>query len=130
MEDKKKGSSGSKQTPSSSTLNGHRCFKCHELRHIAFDSPNTRVIAFVEDENYIEEKETVGDQEWKKMDVAYTNQGMAIVVQHNLKASYIVDDENWVRKNVFHTKCTFHSKMCMVIIDSGSFENVVSLEIV
>ena len=47
-----------------------------------------------------------------------------------LKVSCIVDEENWVRKNVFHTKCTLHGRVCMVIIDSGSFENVVSLEMV
>ena len=47
-----------------------------------------------------------------------------------LKVSCIVDEENWVRKNVFHTKCTSHGRVCMVIIDSGSFENVVSLEMV
>ena len=44
--------------------------------------------------------------------------------------SYVAEDKSWVRKNVFYTKCTSHGKVCLVIIDSGSFENVVSLEIV
>ena len=34
-------------------------------------------------------------------EVAYGDQGLSIVVQRNLKVSYVVDEENWVRKNVF-----------------------------
>jgi len=35
-------------------------------------------------------------------------------------------EENWLRKNIFHTRCTTAGKFCDVIIDSGSCENVVS----
>jgi len=35
-------------------------------------------------------------------------------------------EENWLRKNIFHTRCTTAGKVCDVIIDSGSCENVVS----
>ena len=50
------------------------------------------------------------------------------MVQRNLKVYYVVNEEKWVRKNVFHTKFTSHGRVYMVIINSGSFENVVSLE--
>ena len=63
-------------------------------------------------------------------EVAYGDQGLSIVVQRNLKVSCVVDDDNWIRKNVFHTKCISHGRVCMVIIDIGSFQNVVSLEMV
>ena len=63
-------------------------------------------------------------------EVTYGDQGLSIAVQRNLKVSCVVDEENWVRKNVFHTNCTSHGRVCMVIIDNGSFENVVSLEMV
>lgn len=36
------------------------------------------------------------------------------------------EEDNWLRRNIFHTKCTSHGKICSVIIDGGSFENVVS----
>lgn len=35
-----------------------------------------------------------------------------------------VEDESWLRNNVFHTKCTSHNKMCNGIIDGGICENV------
>jgi len=35
-------------------------------------------------------------------------------------------EEHWLRKNIFHTRCTTAGKVCDVIIDSGSCENVVS----
>ena len=38
--------------------------------------------------------------------------------------------ENWLRSNVFHTKCSSKDRVCLVIIDSGSFKNYVSLEMV
>ena len=58
------------------------------------------------------------------------DQGVSLVVQHTLKVTSEVDNEDWVRKNVFHTKCTSHDKICLMIIDNESFENVVSLEMV
>ena len=39
-------------------------------------------------------------------------------------------EENWLWSNVFHTKCTSKDRICLVIIDSRSFENRVSLEMV
>ena len=35
-----------------------------------------------------------------------------------------------MRSTVFHTKCTSKDRVCLVFIDSGSFENCVSLEMV
>ena len=40
------------------------------------------------------------------------------------------DGEKWIRNNIFHTKCTSHGKICKVIIDTRSFENLVSKEMV
>ena len=38
--------------------------------------------------------------------------------------------KDWKRKNVFHTRCTSYGKVYLMIIDSGSFENLVSTEMV
>lgn len=35
-------------------------------------------------------------------------------------------EEPWLRRNIFHTRCTSAGKVCDVIIDNGSCENVVS----
>ena len=63
-------------------------------------------------------------------EVVYADQGLSIVVQRNLKASCEENGEDWLRKNVFHTKCTSQGNVCLMIIDSGNFENVVSTEMV
>lgn len=41
-----------------------------------------------------------------------------------------VDEDSWRRNNIFRTKCTSHGKVCNVIIDGGSCENVVSTSMV
>ena len=41
-----------------------------------------------------------------------------------------VEDANWLRNNIFHTRRTANGKLFNLIIDSGSCENVVSQEMV
>ena len=38
------------------------------------------------------------------------------------------DGKKWVRNNAFYTKCTSYDKVCKVILNSGSFENMVFLQ--
>ncbi|GKV33822.1 hypothetical protein SLEP1_g42272 [Rubroshorea leprosula] len=51
--------------------------------------------------------------------------GESLVVRRSLHAT-ITKDEDWLRHNIFYTICTSRGKVCNVIIDSGSCENVVS----
>ncbi|GKV08696.1 hypothetical protein SLEP1_g20294 [Rubroshorea leprosula] len=51
--------------------------------------------------------------------------GESLVVRRSLHAT-ITKDEDWLRHNIFHTRCTSQGKVCNVIIGSGSCENVVS----
>ena len=48
-----------------------------------------------------------------------------LVAQRSLKMGSTGSEEDWLRSNVFHTKCTSKGKVYLVIIDSGSFENCV-----
>lgn len=41
-----------------------------------------------------------------------------------------MEEDNWLRNNIFHTRCTSHGKVCDVIIDGGSCENVVATKMV
>ncbi|GJU40919.1 reverse transcriptase domain-containing protein [Tanacetum coccineum] len=43
----------------------------------------------------------------------------------NVAVSKSVDDASWLRNNIFRTKCTSKGKLCDMIIDGGSYENVV-----
>ena len=40
------------------------------------------------------------------------------------------NEDSWLRKKIFRTRCTSGGKVCKVIIDSGSCENMVSQEMV
>ena len=39
-------------------------------------------------------------------------------------------DDSWLRTNIFQTRCTSGGKVCQVIVDGGSCENMVSKEMV
>ena len=114
------------------TSKSRKCFKCHGFGHIASECPNRRVVALVEE---YEAKEEVVEEEIEydhenKDDLTMPNHGTSIVVQRSLKIRAAASEENWLRSNVFHTRCTSKHMVCLVIIDNGSFENCVSLEMV
>ena len=128
---KSDGASGTKQKQPTSNPSGRKCFKCHGFEHITSDCPNRRIVALVEDEDFEEGTcENGRELEGGEEELIQANQGVSLVVQCILKVTSEEDKEDWVRKNVFLTKCTSHGKVCLMIIDNGSFENVVSLEMV
>uniref|UniRef100_A0A2N9FZ08 RNA-directed DNA polymerase n=1 Tax=Fagus sylvatica TaxID=28930 RepID=A0A2N9FZ08_FAGSY len=61
-------------------------------------------------------------------EITYADRGETLVVQRSLKVTYVEDE--WLRNNIFHTRCTSHGKVCNVIIDGGSCENVVAATMV
>ncbi|GKV36628.1 hypothetical protein SLEP1_g44736 [Rubroshorea leprosula] len=96
------------------------------------DYPNRRVVTIIggeiheasEDEAQKEQNdETESPQLEEKLIPAH--HGESLVVRRSLHAT-ITKDEDRLRHNIFHTKCTSRGKVCNVIIDSGSCENVVS----
>ena len=80
----------------------------------------------IEDEDesaLIVHEPTVYDEE-----VIYVDQGESLVVQRSLKVDYAEDE--WLRNNIFHTRCTSYGKVCDVIINGGSCVNVVAATMV
>ena len=65
-----------------------------------------------------------------KDELTMPDHGTSLVVQRSLKIGVAHSEENWLRSNVFHTKCTYKDRVSLVIIDSASFENFFSLEMV
>ncbi|XP_042016278.1 uncharacterized protein LOC121764299 [Salvia splendens] len=104
-----------------------RCFKCQGFGHIQADCPNRQMITLVGDEGIPTYDKTYDESELSdgSAELVYADQGAALVVRRvlNVKAA---EDELWLRHNVFQTKCTTKGKVCHVIIDGGSCENVVS----
>ncbi|OMO69839.1 reverse transcriptase [Corchorus capsularis] len=108
-----------------------KCFKCHGFGHIASDCPNRQVIALIEGSDDDSEKnELEAEQAHEEEVLVHADQGESLVVQKVLHITQTSPGEDWKRKNVFHTRCTCQGKICMVIIDSGSFENLASMEMV
>ncbi|GJX64115.1 hypothetical protein Tco_0298458, partial [Tanacetum coccineum] len=58
-------------------------------------------------------------------EITYVDCGEALVVRRSL-SMVTEDNESWLRHNIFHTTCTSLGKVCNVIIDGGSCENVIS----
>eukprot|EP00268_Persea_americana_P065958 TRINITY_DN8890_c0_g2_i2.p3 TRINITY_DN8890_c0_g2~~TRINITY_DN8890_c0_g2_i2.p3 ORF type:complete len:362 (-),score=78.59 TRINITY_DN8890_c0_g2_i2:4238-5323(-) len=56
--------------------------------------------------------------------------GDCLVIQRALTTQKFEDDEEWLRSNIFKTRCKSHGKACSIEIDGWSCENIVSQEMV
>ena len=62
-------------------------------------------------------------------EIVQGNVGQLLVVRQ----SYLTprtDSDEWLRHNIFHSTCTIGGKVCRMVIKSGSYENVISIEVV
>ncbi|GJU60539.1 RNA-directed DNA polymerase [Tanacetum coccineum] len=109
-----------------------RCYKCQGLGHYARECPNKQLVTFVDDTTC--EFDTDGEDGVTPQDeqVVYPDQGESLVVQRVLSATVnkTGDDTLWLRNNIFRTKCTTKGKVCTVIIDGGSCDNMVATTMV
>ncbi|KAM2834679.1 hypothetical protein PS2_031678 [Malus domestica] len=134
--------SGSKDSASSSTVKQiaatqrlPKCFKCFGFGHKQVDCPNQSFINLVEGQLFlgdskVEETPYVYDEyQEDDEDITWSDHGEALVVQRSMTTA-CVDNNDWLRHNIFHTTCTTNRKICNVIIDGGSCENVASQEMV
>ncbi|GKA79380.1 reverse transcriptase domain-containing protein [Tanacetum coccineum] len=104
-----------------------RCFKCQGLGHIKRDCPNKQIVAFVNDTE--PQFDTEGEEE---TEILYPDKGEALVARRllNTLVADPEDDTKWLRHNIFRTKCTAKGRVCTVIIDGGSCENMVATTMV
>nr|GEV31954.1 reverse transcriptase domain-containing protein [Tanacetum cinerariifolium] len=65
-------------------------------------------------------------------ELMYADQGEALVTQLvlNVAVAETGDDTSWLQNNIFRTKCTTKGKLCTVIIDGGSCDNMVATSMV
>ncbi|KAH9670836.1 Endonuclease [Citrus sinensis] len=54
--------------------------------------------------------------------------GPMLIVNHAFFTPKGQDKDKWLRQNIFQTTCTIGGKVCRIVIDSGSCENVISEE--
>jgi hypothetical protein len=56
--------------------------------------------------------------------------GLALIIKKTLLTPKDDSNEDWLRTNIFYSTCNIGGRVCNMIIDSGSCENVVSQEVV
>ena len=78
--------------------------------------------------------DTETDQpEAEQAEVIHPDRGEFLIAQRILSAAPAArtgDDTLWLRNNIFRTRCTTKGKVCTVIIDGGSCENMVATTMV
>ena len=81
-----------------------------------------------EGEQFEVEQEPIYDETGNKEDdsLLFDDSGEALVIRKSLLAPKREEKEDWRWTNIFHTYCTIKKKVCKVIIDGGSCENVIS----
>ncbi|XP_071688487.1 uncharacterized protein [Rutidosis leptorrhynchoides] len=133
---------GKREQPSSSAgpnnngnnIRAPRCFKCNGMGHYSRDCPNQRTFTTQDDhdEPKYDTEEDEGDTKLDQEELVYPDQGEALVVHRALNAIPVptTDEHAWLRNNIFRTRVTAEGKVCNMIIDGGSCENVVSNEMV
>nr|GEV10137.1 reverse transcriptase domain-containing protein [Tanacetum cinerariifolium] len=71
--------------------------------------------------------DNVKEEDGDKDEVVYANRGEDLVTQRDPNVAVSkTDDASWLRNNILRSKCTSKGKVCSVIVDGGSCENMVA----
>nr|GEV59163.1 reverse transcriptase domain-containing protein [Tanacetum cinerariifolium] len=98
------------------------------LGHVAKECPNKQMVTIMDDTTPVYDTENDEDVVQDIDELVYADQGEALVTQRvlNVAVAETGDDTSWLRNNIFRTKCTTKGKVCTVIIDGGSCDNMVA----
>ncbi|XP_073360461.1 uncharacterized protein [Aegilops tauschii subsp. strangulata] len=116
-----------------------QCHNCKGRGHISSECPSKRTMIINERGEWESESDPEGgndeveeEQGWEVGGIILSHEeldGEALVVCRSLNAQ-VVEKEKGQQHNLFHTHCLVNSKICRVIVDSGSCNNIASTEMV
>jgi hypothetical protein len=106
---------------------GHRASECR--KPASQKGKNLLLEEDVVDYTYEEIGDPLYDEDGDE-EVLYGDGQETLVIRKSLLTPKGDSRDDWLRTNIFHTTCTVADKVCKMIIDSGSCENVVSDEAV
>ncbi|KAH9686841.1 hypothetical protein KPL70_014533 [Citrus sinensis] len=124
-----------------SSGSGLRCFNCGENGHRMTECKKGGkygkglFVGTEESEDYQEEEteefaiEPTFDSSGSAQSVEeHSDSGPMLIVNRAFFTPKGQDNDKWLRQNIFQTTCTIGGKVCRMVIDSGSCENVISEE--
>jgi ferredoxin len=108
-----------------------KCFRCQGHGHYASECPNKRIMMIrdngdMEFESDTSDCEGMPPLEDSDGDELALPVGESLVIRRTLQVQVKEDEINQQRENIFRTRCYVQSKVCGLIIDSGSCVNVCS----
>uniref|UniRef100_A0A2N9F7T1 RNA-directed DNA polymerase n=1 Tax=Fagus sylvatica TaxID=28930 RepID=A0A2N9F7T1_FAGSY len=115
-----------------------KCYKCGEQGHKANEckkpaiQPRGKALLT---EEVAQETDTDQELSWDP-DVVEIGEdsegevGLMLVTRKTLLTPKMEDDNEWLRGNIFYTTCSIKDRVCSLVIDGGSCENVISQEVV
>nr|GEW93036.1 hypothetical protein [Tanacetum cinerariifolium] len=109
---------------------GHKSATCRKERGKQLMMENEKLEMYdYEDEVEYNAEPRYDEHEEHEDNFVYGDVGQMLVIRRSLLLAKEENDE-WLRSNIFHTTCTIKDKVCKLIIDSRSCENVVSQDAV
>lgn len=117
-----------KQTRGKGKVNeGPKCYKCGEEGHISSGCPLRKFVnTTIHDAAYDEEYES---EDLEGQDVC-EEEGEAVVCVIQRLLCSTPQPDNIQRNKIFESKCTVNGKVCKLVIDSCSCENLISQNLV
>jgi hypothetical protein len=111
-------------------LGPEKYFKCNQSGHWSNQCPKRQMVNFIEakDAEDVEDDEIGDDIPGYEATDANADDGVllsrSLVIRQVLLTQSLEDQSQ--RHNIFHTHCTVNQRVCDVIINRGSGENIVS----
>ncbi|XP_021817152.1 uncharacterized protein LOC110759412 [Prunus avium] len=105
-----------------------RCFNCGEAGHKSYACPQRRINLVGTKINFPEPAYDVYGNEEEVIDLLPV-EGECLLVRRVMTTPKI-EEEDWRRHNIFRTRVLCGGRVCNVILDGGSSENIISKEAV